>query len=96
MSLPEADGVFIKYPTCSDVNKLISFNGTVTKTCSPRLLESIQNFKCDKCSYIFGVEIDYTYRDLFMKPVRCLNKDCQSDKFKLVNPESIFFDFNFF
>lgn len=89
ISLPEAEGVFIKYPTCSDVNKLICFNGTVTKTCNTRLLESAQTYQCDKCNHEFTQKTDYSHKDLLVRPSKCPNNDCQSDKFKVL--ESIAF-----
>ena len=92
-TVPDADDVEIRLPTCKHVNKFISFNGTVTKTFSARMLESAQKYTCGKCGMEFTVEIDFGTVDLLVRPVKCPKEDCPSDKFKIVNSESCLFYF---
>lgn len=93
MSLPYCDEVYVNYPDGRHVNKLVRFNGTVTKAFGPRIMESTQTFMCNKCGHEITVKIDFGHVDLFLKPVKCSNDDCNSDKFKVVSNESEFLSF---
>ncbi len=87
-SLPEADDIYVRYPSCTHVNKLICFNGTVTKAFSARMIETSQTWQCNKCGYEFNINIDYGQQDLLVKPAQCPKEDCKCDKFKNINAES--------
>ena len=86
--LPDLEDVYVGYPNSTHVNKIICFNGTVTKTFTTRILESSQIYMCIKCGYQFSIKIDYSQADLIVKPAKCPAEACKSDKFKLINSES--------
>ena len=90
-SLQDADDIEIKLPEVKHVNKFISFNGTVTKAFSARLLESTQKYNCNKCGMQMEVKIDYGNEDIMVKPSQCAKDGCTSTYFMLVNSESIRF-----
>ena len=83
-SLPCAKNVEIQLPRCKHVNRFVSFNGTVTKAYEKRCTEVKQKYTCIKCGHLFDVEIDFSHADLFVKPNKCLNEDCKSDRFNQV------------
>ena len=87
-SLPPDDRLELKFPQCSDANRFIGFNGTVTKAISARMLESWQKYSCNKCGHEFKVEIDYGYVDLIEKPSKCPNSGCKSDKYTQIVSDS--------
>ena len=88
--LPQDDDIIIKYPSSKDINKLVCFNGTVTKTFDSQMIESVQTYSCAKCGFEFSVRIDYGFQDLLVKPPKCPNEnDCNSDKFKIVEKSKI-------
>ncbi len=84
-TIPDDD---IKYPETKHVNKFINFEGTVTKAFSPSVLEHTQTYYCLKCNTQFISEIDYGCRDLLVKPAKCPNNDCDSNRFKSVDVDS--------
>jgi DNA replicative helicase MCM subunit Mcm2 (Cdc46/Mcm family) len=80
-----------QYPNCSHTNKFICFNGTVTKAFKPIILEYSQKYVCQKCNLDFKNEVNYGLEDLMVKPYKCPKKDCDSNKFKIIELDSIFF-----
>ena len=66
----------------------MTFNGTVTKTFEKRCIFTKQLLSCVKCGHEFSVDIDFSYVDLFLKPNKCPNEDCKSDKFTAVDIET--------
>ncbi len=88
VSLPDIEDVYVGYPTAAHINKLICFNGTVTKAFASRMVESSQTYVCNKCGYQFSMAVDLSQVDLFVKPAKCQQEDCSSDKFKIVSVES--------
>lgn len=55
----------------TDVGKLISILGTVTRTGSVMLREVTREYKCTKCKYTFWIDGDITQRGAFDLPARC-------------------------
>lgn len=72
------------------LGKLISFNGTITKTTEVRPELLIGNFLCEVCGQKFGLK-EQQFK--FTLPNYCPNKNCNNQtKFELVNEGSIFVD----
>lgn len=83
-TLPGAQDVEIQLPRCIHINKFVTFNGTVTKAFEKRCTETRQRYICAKCSNEFSVDIDFGHADLFVKPTKCFQEDCKSDRFNLI------------
>ena len=76
----------ISFPTCNEINRLISFNGKVTKAYDRSFIETAQIYSCLKCGSQTKVRCDYSQQELFLKPIVC--EYCEATTFKHdVNPK---------
>lgn len=75
----------------SDVGKLISIMGTVTRTGSVALREHRREYACKRCKHSFDVFGDVSQRGEFEMPARCpgstADKPCYSSQFALIAAE---------
>ena len=88
ISMPNG-GYYTPYPTVDNINRMIWFNGTVTKVFGSRVIEPWQIFVCLKCGCETSVRVDYTLDVFFDKPTKCSKVDCLSDRFVLKNSENM-------
>lgn len=55
--------------------------GTIIRTTIPKLLEFKRNYECTKCKQIITVNADFEQKYLISPPNRCLNSECNSNRF---------------
>jgi DNA helicase MCM9 len=80
---------FIRVPRSSEVNRLICFMGTVTRTGQIKMLETKKLYDCSTCSRRFPVLYDPRQYNAIPKPYQCLaasnsEDPCDGKKFKEV------------